>query len=444
MTELGAALEQKYCNIINLSLNRCRIGDLGFSKIYRYLKNREVLNRLDLSGCDLSPVAMTMVIETLKSQYMRGQGQFWVDNLRKLEHEIDQSKSSGIKVLKLNDNPRIADAVIPLLTAIIYDDIRYIERIELRRCAIQPSPKFDSLLEDMLDKIPRSLSVVDLRENALLENETTRDLVQLLMSKLLTTHPKSEYDVLKRSPRPLLNEKKATTITEKSLRKIKSKASRRVSINELSSAINQLPTVVAAGQTGFVPWRTAEKSIEKKIKSTCKRYGVGLGSTETPDSSSDIDSHVGAEYCDLPGTSDQYTDQPPAEPVQIETDRFNETTDLVDCLNRERAERELEVQSRRDCEAKYQQLSSRLSTLEHILQSKDDQIQSLLDEKEGHVLVEEHLLRTIEQSFSKFQGKIQTANLQLGCVTNRYRLLGYVKRAWPQPANRNGRIPRTE
>ena len=79
-------------------------------------------------------------------------------------------------MLKLNDNPRIADAVIPLLTAIIYDDIRHLERVELRRCHIQPSPTLDSILEDMLDKIPRALTVLDVRENEILENETTKNL----------------------------------------------------------------------------------------------------------------------------------------------------------------------------------------------------------------------------------------------------------------------------
>lgn len=176
LVELGNALDQKYCRISSLSLNRCKIGDLGFSKVNRYLKHRDALFKLDLSGCDLSPVAMVMIIETLKCQYMRGQGQFWIDNLRKSPFETDQSTSSGIKVLKLNDNPRIADAVIPLLTAIIYDDIRHLERVELRRCNIQPCPTLDSILEDMLDKIPRALSVLDFRENAILENETTKKL----------------------------------------------------------------------------------------------------------------------------------------------------------------------------------------------------------------------------------------------------------------------------
>ena len=90
---------------------------------------------------------------------------------------------------------------------------------------------------------------------------------------------------------------------------------------------------------------------------------------------------------------------------QTDKEKFNEMRDLVDALHQERLGREREIQMRRDSEAKYQQLSSRISTLENIIQSKDNQIQTLLNEKKGNVLVEENLLCTIEESFSKFQGK---------------------------------------
>jgi hypothetical protein len=129
VTELGNAFENKYCNLRSISLRGCEIGDLGFSKIYRFLKSKCIPN-INLSNCDLSPVSMTMIIEALKSQFNRGQSQFWIENLRKSDQEIDQSKCAGIKTLKLNENSRLSDAVIPLLTAIIYDDLRSIERIE--------------------------------------------------------------------------------------------------------------------------------------------------------------------------------------------------------------------------------------------------------------------------------------------------------------------------
>ena len=175
MVEFGCALEQKYARVVNLSFNGCQIGDLGFSKIYRYLSNPEFLCRLDLSGCDLSPVAMSMIIESLKTQFMRGQGQFWIENLRKSDLEVDPSKALGIKVLRLNSNPRLSGAIVPLLTAVCYDDLKCLERIELRKCEIESSNKFNATLEDMLDKLPGTLSVLDLRENPILENQTSRN-----------------------------------------------------------------------------------------------------------------------------------------------------------------------------------------------------------------------------------------------------------------------------
>ena len=66
--------------------------------------------------------------------------------------------------------------------------------------------------------------------------------------------------------------------------------------------------------------------------------------------------------------------------------------------------RQQEEEKRQSIEIKYSQLSSRISSLENVIQKKDLQIQALTKEKEGQVLVEENLLRNIEESFSKFQG----------------------------------------
>lgn len=219
------------------------------------------------------------------------------------------------------------------------------------------------------------------------------------MTQLLTRHPKSEYDTIRiiKSPRDRYRDLNVTkTITPKSRHVTKS-------MTAIDTAVKDLPVVVPAGRTGFVPWRTAEKSTERKVKSIAKRYGVG--STETPDSSSDIDSHIDTEYRDLPGTQ-----IPEIEKKQEVVPVCDDQADLISCLYRERAEREREAELRADCEAKYKQLSLRISTLENILQAKDDQIQSLIDEKDGNVLVEENLLRTIEQSFSKFQGFLAMLN----------------------------------
>jgi hypothetical protein len=131
LIELGNALEQQTCRLSYLSLSGCQIGDLGFSKLQRFLSRRDVVSRLDLSGCDLSPVAMTIIIDTLKARMLRGSGQFWRENLRNATDHVEESHFNGIRVLKLNENARLADSITPLLTAIIYDDLRLASVIRL-------------------------------------------------------------------------------------------------------------------------------------------------------------------------------------------------------------------------------------------------------------------------------------------------------------------------
>lgn len=66
--------------------------------------------------------------------------------------------------------------MIALLGAIIYDDIRCLERLELRKCSITSSAEFDSCLEDMLERMPTSLAVLDFRQNPIMENDSSRSL----------------------------------------------------------------------------------------------------------------------------------------------------------------------------------------------------------------------------------------------------------------------------
>ena len=139
----------------------------------------------------------------------------------------------------------------------------------------------------------------------------------------------------------------------------------------------------------------------------------GVGSTETRDSSSDFESAIDTEYRELPGSKSpspkksekQFSRSSSAKLIkETESDLVCQNHELVQCLKRERLLRQQEEEKRQNIEIKYSQLSSRISSLENVIQKKDLQIQSLSKEKEGHVLVEENLLRNIEESFSKFQG----------------------------------------
>ena len=62
-----------------------------------------------------------------------------------------------------------------------------------------------------------------------------------------------------------------------------------------------------------------------------------------------------------------------------------------------------EVSKREETEKKYSDLSHRIVQLENIIDSKNEKIIELEQEKEGCILVEEDLLKHVETSFANFQ-----------------------------------------
>jgi hypothetical protein len=133
----------------------------------------------------------------------------------------------------------------------------------------------------LIEKAPKSLALLDFRENPLLENENSRNLVQFLMSKLFASNPNTEYEILKSlSPRETKPRHRTRAKSPQSRKSQKS-----ISMAELTMAMDNLPKKVSAGKVGYVPWRTAGKSVERKTKLVTKKFGVG--STETQDSDSD-------------------------------------------------------------------------------------------------------------------------------------------------------------
>ena len=160
-----------------------------------------------------------------------------------------------------------------------HEIFRCLERVELRRCEIGPNPKLDSVLEDMLDKIPSSLSVLDLRQNPIMQNETSRNLVQILMSKLLIAHPKTEYGSVRLTPRSDPNE----TITK--VRGVFG-ARRSTSMGDLSNAFSN-GEQRHKSKRSVARTKTSAKMTDKTGKKSGKRM-LG-GSTETPDSNSGLD-----------------------------------------------------------------------------------------------------------------------------------------------------------
>ena len=165
----------QFCSISSLSLRDCSIGDLGYSKLQNFLRGNSILREFDVSSCDLSAVAMSMIVDTLKSQFMMGHGKNWEDNLRE-EHNsrntVRNNYSSGLQTIKMNKNPRIGSSVVALFSSISEDDIRCLERVELRNCGIPSNREVDFALRELIENVPENLAVFDLRQNVLLDNDT--------------------------------------------------------------------------------------------------------------------------------------------------------------------------------------------------------------------------------------------------------------------------------
>ena len=89
------------------------------------------------------------------------------------------------------------------------------------------------------------------------------------MSKLISLHPKIEYEKLRSSPRRSSSQLRRAVST-RHLSPRQDKVSKALSLNALNEAVEMLPEVVPVGATGFVPWRTAEKMAERKIKNTSR------------------------------------------------------------------------------------------------------------------------------------------------------------------------------
>ena len=67
---------------------------------------------------------------------------------------------------------RIGSSVVALFSSISEDDIRCLERVELRNCGIPSNREVDYALRELIENIPQKLSVFDLRQNPILDNDT--------------------------------------------------------------------------------------------------------------------------------------------------------------------------------------------------------------------------------------------------------------------------------
>ncbi|CAG5102409.1 Oidioi.mRNA.OKI2018_I69.chr1.g287.t1.cds [Oikopleura dioica] len=362
MTALGEALLGQFCEISSLSLRDCSIGDLGYSRLQNFLRGNSILRKLDVSSCDLSAVAMSMIVDTLKSQFMMGHGKNWEENLREEERNVSST---------------IGSSVVALFSSISEDDIRCLERVELRNCGIPSNREVDYALRELIENVPQKLSVFDLRQNPILDNDTSRALVQLLMATLIENHPNDDYESLTGS---------RTSFSPKNNNNNKI-ASAKINTNlkprNLSATYEVIPVPSA-------------KQSKRKPSAAHKKFPNSAETGSDSDLSDDFELED-MEFIDLPGSSSSSPNKA-------------EKTDWEKLYNEEKEKRKDEERKNKLLQDKFQLMSKRMTEMEEIVSAKNTEIRHLKEDQIGHVLVDENFLENIEATFSKFQGFLQRLN----------------------------------
>lgn len=188
-SELGMALMAESCGLVELYLQGCGIGDVGFSKINKSIRQLRTLNRLDLTDCLLSNATIVMLVDTLRIKSLENDETLWVGNLR--EESCTVKKQLGI--LALNDNPKIQNSIVELFDSICAEEITCLEHLEIRNCGIESHARINQSITGILQDPPPRLRTFDIRKNPIMKAMESKTLIQLLMTKLLTAHPDAEY-----------------------------------------------------------------------------------------------------------------------------------------------------------------------------------------------------------------------------------------------------------
>jgi len=317
-----------------------------------------------------------MIVDTLKSQFMMGHGKNWEENLRE-EHSrntVKNSYFSGLQTIKMNKNPRIGSSVVALFSSISEDDIRCLERVELRNCGIPSNREVDYALQELIENIPENLAVFDLRQNSLLDSDTSRALVQLLMATLIENHPNDDYASLTGS--------RASFSTNNNYKIASAKVNTNLKTKNLSTTYD-------------IPAPSAQS--ERKPAKTAARHFPNSAETASNSDSSDDFELDDMEFIDLPGSRG-------SSPIKAEK------KDWERLYNEEKMKRKEDEKANQLVKDKFKLMSKRMTEMEQILTAKNTEIQHLKEDELGHVLVEENFLENIEATFSKFQGFLRRLN----------------------------------
>ncbi|KAJ8285416.1 hypothetical protein GJAV_G00026560 [Gymnothorax javanicus] len=170
-----------------LSLAYCPIADEGLQTICQSVKYSTSIKTVDFTGCNLTWRGAEHMASIIKHQATRRRGDVWAESLRYRKPNLEGM--GGIRRITLNCNTLIGDRGAHALAQELAEDL-WVKAVDLQKCGIS-SEGAQALLEALSTN--RSLSVLDLRRNPLVDN----NLVKSIIEKVLMNTGDSEYSWIK-------------------------------------------------------------------------------------------------------------------------------------------------------------------------------------------------------------------------------------------------------
>ncbi|XP_018348887.1 PREDICTED: protein Cep78 homolog [Trachymyrmex septentrionalis] len=180
-------------NLRNLSLARCRIGDMGCYMLLESLQCNSNLHVLNLSSCCLTNRSATCLSFFLKKKKEDLLQNVWKEST--LSRDARTTKEEGLQVLILDKNHRFSDTGLKQLIRILKNDF-WLKTLCLRCCGI--TQRGGEIVLELL-QTNSVLTQVDLRDN-----EVSADILQIICKFLKKRKNKGERISMKKK---LLNHK---------------------------------------------------------------------------------------------------------------------------------------------------------------------------------------------------------------------------------------------
>ncbi|CAH4036137.1 unnamed protein product [Pieris brassicae] len=144
----------------HLYLPRCLVGDAGCLAICKAIRSLPNVLTLDLSGCDLTPLAAGYIADLVKYQKIHRYSENWVHTLRYRLPELDTM--AGLRRITVNGNP-LGDQGVGKLLDVLADDL-WIKAFDVQNCGLSDDCA-SMALQTMSSNT--TLVVLDMRHNAI-------------------------------------------------------------------------------------------------------------------------------------------------------------------------------------------------------------------------------------------------------------------------------------